>query len=475
MINPIAMEYGNTLSDNLNLTGVNIQPLSGSVISELVNSLSAFNMNGSDDLISVSSSNGTTTAGDHSSIENVHVINASKIISNIMRVSKNTINPVARLLLSRIESERKIQLLSNSKLLGNIIPVSLDPVYTDTMFQSLIKDYVGVFKETRTNKFRFILKRIFTELFTNEDELRELILIGSKTLDEKINACLTTSLKALTDVFITVDDLDFEKLTMEQILIVFLITVNILQVKNDKCRILVDNQESNLEVIGLKVAFASTLNFNIGVVTNELSLGKMVANNGILSNRNCCDDPNILTLSPTLYVYNDAYRTWITKQGGSPEAAMGFLAMVNSDKNFSITIDSELINNPAKFKAIYDQKLQVVKSSSMLAEGGLVRRIITDELTTYIIDNIDEVPDKTLYHGRLRTALEREYYGQNETSSYVIKVVCATLTDGDDVKNFLLSIDGILKEGETDLNTAVFLATVQLIAKWIVMQYKITK
>jgi hypothetical protein len=187
---------------------------------------------------------------------------------------------------------------------------------------------------------------------------------------------------------------------------------------------------------------------------------------------------NYVVSAQALTVFGPTYRNWIRDNGGSTEAALGFLLECKKGNSNKLD-DGPLITNPEKFKNIYNMYLQQVKDKSYLEDLGLVKKWVGNAITNYINQPANEqIIDKAALHGKLAVALDTNYYGGEQLSTFIIKVICRTLFDeesGESIKTFLLESDELLKQNPTMSGThAVYLATIKMLAAWAREQMSIS-
>lgn len=440
---------GSNLASSARFNGKRILGVQNSILNKLVDSLVSLNETGSDDeIINQSVVNGTTSKL-HADLEDDTAKVIAKVLSNIVDVAKNIVNPKCKEILARIEEARAEAKIRSVNLTGSIQPVDLPILFKDDMFLNLIEQYrltpSEIIKDTSE-----LMKRI-EEDFTTE-ELNVLIKSGSAKLDEKIDDFIPDydSLQFIPTDTIYISDLDVKESTL-----LFLLFTGIQQEKLDKAAVIMNDVDLKTQLIKIKASLAGRISREITYFETCVKRGDLIATKHFKS--------NVLDKNNVLYVIAPNYKNWLNTVG-SAEAALGYLAEHRSGGN-GLTEDT-LLKEPEVYAKKFNLRLASINNEAIVNDIGLVRNTTEEFLSSEIFKMTDV--DRAALQNKLKLALEHEYHGANDTTKYVIKVVCRTFTEGHDIKNLLLEMDSIIQSGEkVSLDTAVYLGKIRLVSKWI--------
>jgi len=434
-------------------SGKALMPVQASALDLIFKTLTCINDTGTDERIMDLSIEGNNTFGTHSGYETACVKKIAIVMGNIIDTAKNVVNPHCRAIVKEVEEVRKESALASVGLLGNIKLIEMPSILTDELFTQLLDPYKDTIPFVSSECYE--LSKRLAEDFTSA-EIEDLIKTGSNLLDAKA----TEYLKDIISEARTIPDaIDTAQLSLPRSILYFLLLTGIQNEKTDKCSALMEDTALRALVAKLRAAIAGkiyrdTLAYDRSISNGEI-LAKVSFNDTDYLARNC------------LMVYGPNYREWIQNKGGSPEAALGFLSTHGNTS--AIDRDLDLRNNPEKYSDIYTMKINQLKAKETLEDITLVRRVTRDYMATLIMGM--EGVDKAAMQLRLTAALEHEYHGAKYLVQYVIKVVSRTLTEGSDVKDILLEIDNILHEmKEPDLDYALYIACIRLIARWLKSQ-----
>lgn len=430
--------------------------LEGTPLNKLVKTLVSFNETGTEgDLISQSNNQGSII-GSHSEIEEYTAQQIAKVMGNIIDTAKNVVNPHCRAILEGITARRNDSALSQAGLLGTIKQIDLPEILLDEMFMELIAPYQDAPAAIINNTFP-LFNRISTD-FTAE-ELILLIKTGSPLLDARIDAILGTAAGYLG--IEGYSQVNVANLDLIECVTYFLLLTGIQNEKLDKASAIMADPATKLIVATLRAAIAGKIFRETEMFDFAITNGEIIARDNFSTE---CNNESCLT------VYGVNYRQWIQSQGGSPEAALGYLA--ERGNRFNVSDDTSLRTNAPYYYTVYTDRIAHAKSKSILTDILIVRSFTGDYLAD-VISKMTDV-DRPALQLKLKEALAHEYHGAVTVNNYVIKVVSRSLTEGSDVKDILLEVDSVLAESaEPNMAYAVYIASIRLIARWIKSQISI--
>lgn len=456
MLRRYSLSQSEAIVDNVHSNNRSLVPVPGTPLNSLVNSLVSLNETGSADQLFEQSINPGSTMGSHDEIEELAVKQISLIMGNVINMAKNTVRPYSIAILDNIEKERKIKALQATALLGTIKQYEVPALMTDTMFQELIQPFKGSTLSVVENSGP-VMDRVETD-FTAE-ELNLLLKTGSTGLDAK--ALEFANAEVLFDGAITIQNLEVFKLSLQQCVYLFLLFTGIQNEKNDKASAIMADSANKVIVASIRACTGARIQREMEIVDMAIRNGDLIVSSKFLLGR---IDPMVLP------VYTVNYQRWIKEKNGSPEAALGFLAKYGSVNNYSAS--KELESNPTVFFNEYQQRLKHAQTIASIEDVNLVKRCVREFMANIIVQS--DYDNKPILQQRLNQALEREYHGGNSVKEFVIKAVARTLTDGSEVKDLMLEIDNVLESQDTpDMDYAVYLGCVRLIARWLGSQIQV--
>lgn len=448
------VEAADDIIDNLNFSGKRVVPKNATPVNNLVSTLIGLNNAAQiSDIVDQSVTAGTAF-GSHGAIEKEIVLKISPILANIINTAKNTINPICRDMLSSIEEARQLKALNASNLIGTIEVVEQDPLFSDEMFLELIAPYkdMRVITISDTQNIFQLLDNEFSD-----EEIETLCKTGSASLDTKVVNFLAPI--SFENLRYQPAQIDVTQLGMSHLTMLFLLAIGIENQRIEKAAMLTSNTDAAYFISLIKSMTGCRLYREIDQMENANKAGMLIVKPTVNDRK-----PNNSVLS----VYGRSYRDWIQNGNGSTEAALGYLAQHGNV--YSPFNDSDLREHPEKYAQIYQGNIQRLKAINVLEDFTTVRETVARVMTDSI-NAMTEV-DKGQLHRKLAEALSHEYHGANNLHHYVIKVVCRTLTNGSDIKDLLLNIDSILVEDQAiEMGSAVNLAIIRLVAKWIASQF----
>lgn len=464
MILETSARHGDFLADGVSFNGKYLSPISGSPLANIVSTLSAFaETDNTDDIINQSIIPGSSR-GTHEEMQTRYLTPLVRAISNIINAAKNIVNPHCLAIIKKIDEKKKTNSLNMAGILGDIVTVEVPAILSDELFNSLIENYSNSPEKTITRTmefFDFIQNNLTTE------EVKDLIKTGSPALDLKINDYLPNVAELIAN---GVDTIDISRTPLKYCVFYFLLLTGIQNERNDKIIVLNENSDDRLKIAEWRAGCAGRILRDTKAVIDDITEGTIVVRNSYL-----VDYFN----DYTVYVYGPTYRDWIKEKGGSPEALMGLRASGVDLK--SVGANQKLTENVEKYKSLYVERLEHAKHLAIMNDLALVKRV-TNNYMTDAINAMEDInyPD---FHKRLALAMQHEYHSEQDLPGFLIKVVARTLFPAptedlergrSDVKDLLIEVHGIVngKEG-IDYDTAVYLAVIRLIGKYLRRQIQV--
>ena len=446
-------EYSNVKLSPLGSTGLEIVYLT------LANSVSN---NTLEDIIKQSSVPGSTI-GIHCEEEEILANKAAKIMGNIINIAKNTIIPHCNEVLRRIEEKEAQSKLAEVNLLGNIKMVAVPKLFSDVMFLDLIKDYTDI-KPRPFNNLLSILYKI--EQKTDNDLIRDIIKTNIANVDIKVEAFLNgyDFFNLLVDLRSSRSVTDVSSLTLKGAIYLFLLLNGIQNSQSDIITAILNEDETKYLVSSIRASCAGSINRNIKKITDCISKGDLLVRTNLFSNY-VIEDPSYR--QNTLVVYEENFKKWVSKNNGSPEAALGFLSEYGGVS--SISAESDLKNNAEKYVGVYENKLKYAKTKGILENVKVVKEAINCYLDDLVRN--EEPENKAVLRNRINKAMEHEYAGKSELKHYILKVLCRVFVDGDDVHKLLIEMDSLLtSERDMTSEEALYIGSIRLIGRWVARQ-----
>ena len=450
--------------DAAKYNGRPLQPINGSPLASIVSTLSSFNEVGTDEELINQSNTTNTSMGNHDELEERVVKIISKRMGSIIDVAKNVVNPHCLAIIKRINDVRNANALTSVGIISNIKQVEIPELFTDSLFDDLLVNYIGTIPKTINNT-----SDLFNSLLNtlNEEDYDNLIKIGTPNFDNKVDEFFKNKFKS---GIVLKDSLDVPSLTLTDAVWLFLVFTGINNVRIDKVSGIVDNYDNVTIITKIIASTGAKITQDIKFLFSLIEKGDIVLKNELLG-------PTPKDVLPVLSVN---YKRWIKDNNGSPEAAIGYYI---AHGKTGIYNDNELVTNPDSYKDKYIARLSQAKALSIIEDIALVRR----ETGYYLADVISKMEEvnRVRLQQQLNKALEHEYHGANNLSQYLIKVVSRALyangsrdltsevvaNDRDashDIKDLLIEIESILLESpDKDYKYAENIASIRLVTRWI--------
>lgn len=458
MLRRYSISQSEAIVDNVYSNGRSLVPVPGTPLNSLVNSLISLNETGSADQLFDQSINPGSTMGSHDEIEELAVKQIAFVMGNIINTAKNVVRPYSLTILENIEKERKLKALQAAALLGTIKQYEVPALLSDTMFQELIQPFKGSTVAVVENS-GLLLDQVDSAY--NAEERNELTKTGSAGLDAKALVFAMQDSGETKRSLISLQNLEVFKLSLQECVYLFLLFTGIQNEKNEKASAIMAESANKVIVAGIRASTGARIQREMEIVDMSIRNGDLVVSSKFL-----LGDIDEMTLP----VYAVNYQRWIKEKGGSPEAALGFLAKYGSVSSYSS--GKELEGNPKQFFDEYQTRLSHAQTIANIEDVLLVKKCVRDYLSGIIVQS--DYDNKPILQQRLNQALEREYHGGKSVKEFVIKAVARTLTDGPAVKDLMLEIDNVLEgQDKPDMDYAVYLGCVRLIARWLGSQIQV--
>lgn len=452
MLQISSVEAASSILHNVQYTDRALVPVPGTPIADMVKTLTAFNECGADEELVHMSVNPCSTEGIYDDVKDDLAARISRIMGNIINVAKNTITPHCRSIVKNIEEGREYDKVSRGKLDVNIVQIDVPPLLADDTFLMLIDPFKNttLIMPDKMAATLFSLNGYFTA-----DELNSLMQTGSSTLDARISAYINSDLSLFNNLE---NAANIPGLDLRSAVLFFILLTSIKNGKLDKTDGLTNNVKLNADLATLRALLGRKIYMDMARMDQDVKMGNLIAYGRYVP----------YLSNAVIPVLGKNYRDWIKNSGGSPEAMLGYYISGGFKK--VITNSDALVQDPQHYVDIYNRHLTYIKSLTTLNDRNMVKQTITDYMQD-LIRKMPEDTDKVVLQNRLNKALEAEYFGNDELHKYVIKVVCAVLTEGDSICSLLLNIDSILADMETpDMVYAIYMGTIKLIAGWLATQ-----
>jgi hypothetical protein len=457
MLTKASIASANEINEVLSYSNKKLSLAPHSILGTIVNTLRGIGDTGSNEELIQRSSQVITVTGSHGEKEDYYVQALARITNNTVKVARNTVRPLCLKIVEDVEKENVLNHQLKIYALGSIVQVEPPKLMNDAALINLISRFSDV-PATPVNIGKL-----------SDEERGVLITTGAKTLDDAASQFIGNAVppwinRAFDDV------VDIGRLSIQQTLFYFLFTLGIENNRLDSLTYIVEDPELLLKVTELKAALAGQLARYFYSFEHYLKTSKLV----IVS-----DDVTRNAVN-SIAVFGPVYRKWIEEKEGSPEAALGFLLATN--KGYASLLNGqELFDNPTRFEESYNNQLLAIKNRQLMEDPGIVKDHVHNAVTSYINSpdsNLTE--ERHVLHSRLAKVIEEShYYGGDNLSTFVIKVICRTIFEerqGKDIKCFLLNADQILKMNpEMDAKQAVYLAVIKFLAAWVKDQLIISK
>lgn len=452
MLQLFIVQAASGILHNIQYTDRALVPVPGTPVADMVKTLTAFNECGSDDELVHMSVTPCSTEGIYDDVKDELTAKISRIMGNIISAAKNLVNPHCRSILKRIEDGREYDRVSRGKLDVNIVQIDVPPLLADETFLMLIDPFKNttLMMPDKMGATLFSLNNYFTP-----DEIKILLQTGSATLDTRISAYVAGDYSLFNNLE---NAANISELDLRSAVLFFILLTGIKNGRLDKADGLTNNVKLNADLATLRALLGRKIYMDMARMDQDVKTGNLIAYGRYVP---CLSNAVIPVLGKN-------YRDWIKTNGGSPEAMLGYYI----DGGFKKVImnNANLVQDPQYYVDIYNRHLTYIKSLTTLNDRNLVKQTITDYMQD-LIRKMPEDTDKVALQNRLNKALEEEYFGNDSLHKFVIKVVCAVLTEGDSVCKLLLNIDSILADMETpDMTYAIYIGTIKLIAGWLATQ-----
>lgn len=459
MITKNAIAKSDYIAENIIMSGKRLLPKPGTAIAGLVATLAGINESGSNDEIVQLSTTTNIGLGSHTDVEDQAAKKIGKIMSTIIVVARNTVNPKIKDILKVIE-EHKLSLAEEQiGKLPLVKQVEFDSVFMDDIFTSMIDDYRNTNIVVDYPAYQNIKSTIVDD-FTS-DEARELMRTGSKGLDDKVTSYLGPIYIENSNYLRWFNsDSDIFSTDIDELLTQFLLLNGLVNGRVERLNYITEDTKARAELIAVKAKLGDRLCKKVDILVKAIKRGDVI----LPSNVKEYGRDEVLVLGKT-------YRDWIQNGGGSPEAVMGYGLWLAENNIWNESISEQLKNNPADFATMTTNYQRHMETMRLTKEIENVPKVIHEYLARSILNSDMEPNVKIAMQEKLTAAVQKPYYGDMDLTSYVRDVVCAVFTVGEDVKRLLVDIDNVLNKSEVkDMDYSVLVGICSLIGRWCASQ-----
>lgn len=453
MITPNNAKYAEHVSSNAIMNNKVLRPKGGSPMTALVGAIAGINEVGSTDEIIKLSDTLNSSNGTHTEIQDDVATNVAKSISTIINVARNVVNPKIKESLDAVNAFKESLVQGTVGALPLVQQVELDDVFKDDMFNEMI----GLYNETNVvfdaQKLYEIL-RVLDGAFTPE-ECAEIVKTGSSRLDDKVSKYLGDKIESVNYLCDMINT-PIEKLSMRELVLAFMSLTGLSNERIEKfSHIVTDSGDAN-QILSYKAIVGRRLNTLVARLVEAVKGGSLILPVGIEPVRD-----NVV------YVLGKTYRDWVQKDGGSPEAVMGYGLAMRESNGLNSSNAEGLKAEPAKYVQELEKYHRHMDTIRITKTVENVPRVISEYLAGVVLKSDLDDNAKAALQERIIAASKKPYFGNSDLTHYLRDFVCSVYTEGDDVKTVLIEIDNILVE-HPDLDYAVYVAINRVVARWIV-------
>lgn len=463
MITQKNVDMASHISDAAMMNGKRLFPKAGSPLTALVYSIAGIGETGTWEEIIGLSSTTNSTIGSHTEIQDNVAKDVALTISNLINVARNDVNPRIRDCLVAIDEYKTQQAERAVGTLPIVRQVEVEGLLMDEMFL----DMASIYRESNIDYDRSKLIEalgMITNSIAGDDEAATLVTTGSKSLDAKIIDFLGSDGIANVKDVAYINTENIIEIPLKQLVMLFLALNGVAVSRLEKFDAVVNDSLLNAAVVSYKANVGRRLFQVITRLTDGVKNNALILPPGV---EQVDSEREIVVIGKT-------YRDWIANKGGSVEAAIGFALLSKAGTGMVMAEDSELQSNPVKFVETYVEYQRHLATMRQSEELVNIPRIIGEYLSGLISKSDIEDSGKVILQERLGRAMANPYYGNTDVVGYVRDVVCATWTEGDNVKRILIDIDDVLKtSGNSDLDYAVFVAICRLYGRWSAGQIEV--
>lgn len=465
MITPNSAKRGVDIAMSAAYQGKYLAPEAQSPLSGLVESISGISKNGHgtvEEIVGLSDQLNTST-GTHGELQKSIVQNVSRIMSTIISVARNDVNPKIKEVLAVIEADRAVYADAASSTDKVIVQMEVPALFTDTLFVELIAPYTSIIRGLPSGDEGWLYQETLSAIADGltVEEVATLVQTGSVGLDDRVTAVIGNGSNLTRGI---VDEAMNTRRSLSEMTASFMALTGLLNDRLEKASSLItDGGEAHLAHIRQVLGFE--INKMVDRLTNAVKNNMLIASPLITGSDNLKEN-EVIVVGPV-------YRNWLKELGGSPEAVIGYGITVQQRYNPSVA--TALYNDPAKFVKTYERQRQHGKALSAVEDVNIVTRAITKTVSKQVRDTYSETAEVAEGIKRLTTCMEKRYHGSIDVVNYVRDVICKVFTEGDDVRTILVEIDNALERmgDEPDMKQAVFIATNRLVGKWVAKQIAI--
>lgn len=451
------------IHDNAFFANKRLAPKGASPLSALVASINSFQETGSIEEIVAQSFQKTSTIGTYAEIEDEIATNTAKIISRIIHLARNIVNPKIKECIEEVE-KWKLKETDTSWYSPMITQIELEDLFTDEMFCSSIKSYSNSLNTVNITIIGEVVK-VLDQALLEEDRVL-LLSTGTGSLDAKITDYLNKQ-DANVSNFIKYDyNRNPVEMGLPELVCYYFFLNGVCTGRSDKVLGVINNSIWLAELCNLQANIGNRLNMVINRFTKAISDGELFVPVGIR--------PEWIVSTSSIAVIGKNYREWLQNKG-TPESLIGYIISKRNIPQATFS-SAELKEKTEYYTDLYSKEINHKKVMRLNEEHYRVPQIIGDTLTRIINKGEEEDNIKINLINKVKEAIKCPYYGSQDLQAYARDIVCSVYTDGDDVKMVLSNIDSVLKEtGNNDLEYAVNVSIRRLVGRFIARQIDVIK
>ena len=382
-------------------------------------------------------------------------------LSASLNYARNVINPLVSDILDKTQKAQQLA-TTGSALSRPIVEMEIPEIYSDGLLDTLIERNKGLpssAKPLSDNLADTLLSGV------TEDAYLQAVKLNNPTFDAKVVSALKDHAVEPGLLTYTVNRTHgYSPFRDNHPILAYLY---LLAVKNGN----VPEIDTTALTSDERLEVSSAINYYGFMVNKQIDDFDMYARKNFIVDVHCSDWKAIKVIGPT-------YRNWLDKQGGEPEAVLGFMT-TNNDSGMVTGVQGDLWSNVDKYKAIYDRVLRTEIVANRLESNRAVDKTLKHELYLHIKEeNADSIEDRRVLQARVEEYMGKTKYTTSmDLDMHILRTVCNVLcTDKNDAFEIITSMRTYLTDNpESTPATAALIAATKLVAKWVVSQMVVTR
>ena len=389
-------------------------------------------------------------------------------VGNSISFARNVVNPIVLEILEEAKKEQ-IRIVEGSELHRPLTQVSVSPVYSDSMLESMVERYRASSPDIDTishNLAQVLVADITTEAYL------ETIRVGNPMFDDKVTAMFNLHNGETNQWLVSGRSLS-DNITLD-----------------DKYPIFTDNTPlfNYLFLTGIRNGRLPSIDYSALEEEDKLAISKAIALFGRAVYRQMAriDDTiknKIMIVQTadrwdaTIYVVDELYSAFLDN-GGSVEALMGFMSTQARGSYVPVHQQQKLAAAPEKYVEKYVRALSTENAGRRLEVATANDKVIRKVLYAYVNETYGEdaaVRGKVI--ARLENLLRTNHYSHTEAlDNYALRLTCNIIAnDQNDAFEIITEMRTYLNDNpEASPQTAALVAATQLIGKWLASQLEVT-